>query len=78
MLLFLACRENDWTPFIFLELYPVRKVMEVPENECHICGLDSKCHPMMPIKYEHYKEAYEKYCLKDFLKYGFVKINEVW
>jgi len=76
MQLFLDCERGLWTPFIFLELYPIRKAMDVPESECQKCGLDSKCHPVKLIE-DDGLEAYEKYCLKDFLKYGFVKASEV-
>jgi len=76
MQLFLACDRGLWTPFIFLELFPIRKDTDVPENECHKCGLAYKSHPMKLIEHDGL-EAYEKYCLKDFLKYGFVKATEV-
>ena len=77
MLLFLAYDENIWESFIFLELYPVRKAVEVDQDECHKCGLAYKAHPITPVEEYRLSTTYEKYCLKDFFKYRFIEISKV-
>jgi hypothetical protein len=65
--------DNKYHWYNFLELYTMRKAESVLDSECKNCNLAYHCHPMKQIG----KHLFEKYCTKDFLRYNFLKANEI-